>query len=85
MTLRDRDGRTASAAAAELFEYEDCDDCGQGAENHDGLLVLGNWFHRCREVAEDSEDLRTRHAVREWERARCPIEGHGDHAPGATY
>jgi hypothetical protein len=32
---------------ANLFEFENCDECGRGAEGHTAVGVLGNWFARC--------------------------------------
>ncbi len=34
--------------AAELFEYEDCEECGLGAAEHNALIVFGNWFAQCK-------------------------------------
>jgi hypothetical protein len=39
----------------ELFEFEDCDECGRGPEGHDAIPLLGNWFARC---VGDLEDWR---------------------------
>jgi hypothetical protein len=44
---RDREGRTATEAADDLFAFELCDECGGDAADHDGVLVLGNWFMEC--------------------------------------
>lgn len=48
--LVDVDGRTFAAWALDLFEYDDCEECGRGAAGHDGELVNGHWFARCRHV-----------------------------------
>jgi hypothetical protein len=34
----------------ELFEYEDCPECGRGADNHEVCLVpgIGTYFARCK-------------------------------------
>jgi len=32
----------------ELFEFENCSECGKGAENHDAIPFMGNWFARCK-------------------------------------
>jgi hypothetical protein len=31
----------------QLFEFEYCPECGGDAEDHDVILVLGNYFARC--------------------------------------
>ena len=31
-----------------LFEFEFCPECGGDAEDHDVILVLGNYFARCK-------------------------------------
>lgn len=33
--------------AERLFEDEDCDECGQGAEGHEPWGIMGNWFAHC--------------------------------------
>lgn len=35
-----------------LFEWENCDECGKGAENHTVISVLGNPFAKCNSVEE---------------------------------
>lgn len=32
----------------ELFEHQNCDECGKGAEYHDACFVMWNWFVKCR-------------------------------------
>lgn len=32
----------------ELFETENCSECGRGAKGHDVVMVNGNPFARCR-------------------------------------
>ena len=32
----------------EQFEFENCDECGRGAEGHEGVVFLGNPFAVCR-------------------------------------
>lgn len=32
----------------DLFYFEDCHNCGRGADNHEAILVLGNFFARCK-------------------------------------
>lgn len=34
------------------FEYENCDECCQGEENHEVLSILGNFFAHCLTPAE---------------------------------
>ena len=65
--IRDTEGRTGHEAAVEMFTYENCDECGEGAGGHQPIPLLGNWFLRCN-TPEDRGDLRTRRALRDWER-----------------
>lgn len=45
---KDSSGRTFRQFVRELFEYEDCDECGLGAHNHvPALTPFGLWFARC--------------------------------------
>lgn len=37
------------ADCREMFECEDCDDCGKGFDAHDVWDILGNPFLKCRE------------------------------------
>ncbi len=48
----DASGITWEKFSANLFEYENCAECGKGAENHIGVLhpVTGLWFAKCKEV-----------------------------------
>lgn len=34
----------------ELFEFENCATCGKGAENHDAIPFIDNWFARCKPI-----------------------------------
>ena len=44
----------------EQFEYECCDECGGGTEDHDAVPLLGNWFARCKkERAEEPAENET--------------------------
>ena len=36
----------------ELFECENCNECGKGTKNHEPNILLGNWFARCKEQLE---------------------------------
>lgn len=47
MNAQDSLGRTSEQAGKELFEHENCKECGRGASNHTAILLLGNWFFRC--------------------------------------
>lgn len=45
---KDSSGRTFRRFVRELFEYEDCEECGQGPRNHVAELTpFGQWFARC--------------------------------------
>jgi hypothetical protein len=39
--------KTADEFLNDLFEYENCAECGQGKENHVVIPLLGNWFAKC--------------------------------------
>lgn len=55
----DGSGITWEKFSANLFAYENCAECGKGAENHTGVInpVSGLWFARCKEVKdEDTKD-----------------------------
>jgi hypothetical protein len=41
-------GETAEEWATREFEFDDCEECGRGAEGHDIVPFLGNWFARCK-------------------------------------
>lgn len=30
------------------FSHQGCDECGAGAEAHEAILFMGNWFARCK-------------------------------------
>ena len=47
MTEKKLHEQTAKEWAEELFECENCAECGKGANDHDILNFLGNWFARC--------------------------------------
>jgi hypothetical protein len=51
----DRYGDTGEQSAERLFEAENCHECGRGAEDHDAVELLGNWFHPCRHPALDDD------------------------------
>lgn len=40
--------------AKELFEYENCGECGGDEIVHDIVPFFGNWFARCRNVEGES-------------------------------
>lgn len=40
-------GQTWQEFVAELFEYEECSDCGGDVEHHAPAVVFGHWFARC--------------------------------------
>lgn len=43
----DHEGETFEDWAFRLFEYEDCHECGTGADGHTGYVIFGNWFATC--------------------------------------
>lgn len=38
----------------EMFEYEDCDECGKGVMYHTAVPFMGNWFASCNEPAKET-------------------------------
>lgn len=42
------DGQTFAEWAAELFEFELCEECGGDAEDHEARIVMGHWFAKCK-------------------------------------
>ena len=44
----DASGRTWQEFARDLFEYEYCAECHGDTYEHEGMIVLGNWFAHCR-------------------------------------
>lgn len=46
--LVDADGLTAEQWAEILFEFEDCEECGGGINDHDYILLMGHWFAKCK-------------------------------------
>ena len=60
--LRDKYGRTAEEFGKEHFEFEYCAECGGDWDNHDYILMEGNyfgkpglWFARCKEILIEEE------------------------------
>ena len=49
------DGQTWDEWAAELFEWEFCNECGGDVEDHDPLVFMGNWFAKCKNGGTDEE------------------------------
>ena len=39
---------TAEEWAKRQFEFEYCDECHGDVEDHDYVLLLGNWFAKCK-------------------------------------
>jgi len=40
----------------EMFEFEDCDECGKGAEDHEVITVLGNYFAYCTSIGKEESN-----------------------------
>jgi hypothetical protein len=70
--------QTAQQFLSELFEYEYCAECGGDADDHDAIIVMGNWFARCRHPLPDlpnnqiTAELERRHAQQEAGLAMTP-------------
>jgi hypothetical protein len=41
-------GLTGAEWMRELFEYENCEECGKDQRNHVAVPFLGNWFAACK-------------------------------------
>jgi hypothetical protein len=42
-----QDGQTSDEWLVETFEYESCSECGQDADAHSAVMLLGNWIALC--------------------------------------
>ncbi len=40
---------TAEEFLEQLFEFEYCDECDGDVQDHDAVIVMGNWFAMCRD------------------------------------
>lgn len=49
--FRDEQGRTGYQFMLELFEYENCEECGKGARAHVAVPFFGGFFARCKTEA----------------------------------
>ena len=43
-------GRAINKWLEDLFEFENCEECGRGAEGHTPVILFGNPFAVCKEV-----------------------------------
>ena len=43
-------GQTWYQRARQMFEFENCAECGRGVRGHLPAIVLGNWFAFCKSV-----------------------------------
>ncbi len=50
MTEQKCNGLTFKEFCDNMFEFENCEECGKGTENHEPNILLGNWFARCKGV-----------------------------------
>lgn len=51
MAIQRIDGMTWYQWARQLFEFENCAECGKGLRAHAPAIVLGNWFAFCKAAA----------------------------------
>jgi len=77
-------GQTADEWASQLFEFDNCNECHKGKENHDIIEFMGNWFARCKKMTRKEKRLENLmpQVVPKWIRV---YDNGGQDKPGGTF